>query len=251
MINSRRKSDQMKKSEEKLIVKGKRLDGRKPEEIRKIEMEIGVIPNANGSAQVKFGKTMVIAAVYGPRPLFPRFLQESDRGILKVKYNMATFSVDERIRPGPSRREIEISKVIRLALEPALFLENYPKTVVDVYVEVLQADGSTRVASINAASLALADAGIPMKDLVVGLSGGKVDGTLIIDLCGKEDNNSDADMPIAFMPTKNKITLLQMDGHLDKEEVKTIIKNVLKTGQEIYKKQVETLKKKYGERYEE
>ncbi len=237
----------MKKSEEKLIIKGKRLDGRKPDEVRKIEMEVGVIPNANGSARVSFGKTIVIAAVYGPRPLFPRFLRESDRAILKVKYDMATFSVEERKRPGPSRRGTEISKVMRLALEPALFLENYPKTVVDVYAEVLQADGSTRVTCINAASLALADAGIPMKDLVVGLSGGKIDGKLVLDLCGKEDNNSEADIPIAFMPTKNKITLLQMDGRLNPEEVKTIIKNVLKAGQDVYKKQVQALKKKYSE----
>ncbi len=237
----------MKKSGEKLIIKGKRLDGRKPDGVRKIEMEVGVIPNANGSARVGFGKTIAIAAVYGPRPLFPRFLRESDRAILKVKYNMATFSVEERIRPGPSRREIEISKVMRLALEPALFLENYPKTVVNVYIEILQADGSTRVTSINAASLALADAGVPMKDLIVGLSGGKVEDTLMVDLCGKEDNNSEADIPIAFMPTKNKITLLQMDGRLDPKEVKTIIKNVLKDGQDVYKKQVQALKKKYSE----
>lgn len=237
----------MEKTEEKLIVKGKRLDERKPDEVRKIEMKVGVIPNANGSALVSFGKTIVIAAVYGPRPLYPKHLQESDRGILQVKYNMATFSVEERIRPGPSRREIEISKVMRLALESALFLENYPKTVVDVYIEVLQADGSTRVASINAASLALADAGIPMKDLIVGLSGGKVDGMLVLDLNGKEDNNSEADIPMAFLPTKKQITLFQMDGRLDPEEVKTIVKNILKAGEEIYKKQVQALKKKYSE----
>jgi len=237
----------MKRTEEKLIVDGKRLDGRKPDEIREIEMKVGVIPNANGSAYVRFGKTIVVAAVYGPRQLHPKHLQEPDRAILQVRYDMATFSVEERARPGPSRREIEISKVMRLALEPALFLENYPKTVVDVYAEVLQADGSTRVTSINAASLALADAGVPMRDLVVGLSGGKVDGILVLDLCGKEDNYSDADIPMAFLPRKKEITLLQMDGRLTPEEVKTIIKNVLKAGQDVYKEQVKALKNRYSE----
>ncbi len=86
----------MTKTDEKLVVNGKRIDGRKPDELRKIEMEIGVIPNANGSARVSFGKTTAIAAVYGPRPLFPRHLQESDSGIIQFKYDMATFSVDER-----------------------------------------------------------------------------------------------------------------------------------------------------------
>lgn len=235
------------KTDKKLIVKGKRLDGRKPEETREVEMKVGIIPNANGSARVRFGRTIALAAVYGPRPLFPRHLRESDTGILKCRYNMAPFSVEERIRPGPSRREVEISKVTRLALEPALFLERYPKTVVDVFIDIMQADGSTRVTGINAASLALADAGVPMKGLVVGLSGGKIDGTLIIDLCGEEDNNSEADIPIAFLPTKKRITLIQMDGRLTPEEVKTIIKNVMKAGQDVYKKQVEALKKGYSE----
>ena len=235
------------KTDEKLIVKGERLDGRKPDEIRETEMKVGVIPNANGSAQVRFGDTIAIAGVYGPRPLFPKHLQESDRAIIKCRYNMAPFSVEERIRPGPSRRAVEISKVTRLALEPVLFLEEYPETVVDVYIEILQADGSTRVTGINAASLALADAGVPMKDLVVALSGGKVDDTLIIDLCGKEDNYSEADLPIAFLPRKKEITLLQMDGQLTPQEIKNILKNVLKAGEGIYKKQKDALMKKYEE----
>jgi exosome complex component RRP41 len=234
------------KADEKLIIDGKRLDGRKPDETREIEMKVGVIPNANGSAQVRFGNTVVIAGVYGPRILFPKHLQESDRAILQCRYSMAPFSVDERIRPGPSRRTVEISKVTRLALEPALFLEEYPESVVDVYIEVLQADGSTRVTGINAASLALADAGVPMRDLVVALSGGKIDDMIIIDLCGKEDNYSVADVPLAFLPRKKEITLLQMDGQLTPEEVKVIIKNILKTGEKVYKKQKEALMKKYG-----
>jgi len=234
------------KTKEKLIVKGKRLDGRKPDEIREIEMKVGVIPNADGSAQVRFGNTIAMAGVYGPRELFPKHRQEADKAIIQCRYNMAPFSVDERKRPGPSRRAIEISKVTRLALEPALFLKDYPEMVVDVYIEILQADGSTRVTGINAASLALADAGVPMKDLVVALSGGKVDDTLVIDLCGKEDNYGKADIPIVFLPRKKEITLLQMDGQLTVQEVKNIIKNVLKAGETVYKKQKEVLKKKYS-----
>jgi len=235
------------KTEEKLIIKGKRLDGRKPDEMRKIEMKVGIIPNAYGSAQVSFGNTVAIAGVYGPRVVHPRHRQKYDTAILQCRYNMAPFSVDDRARPGPSRRSSEITKVTRLALEPALFLEDYPKTAIDVYIEILQADGSTRVTGINAASLALADAGVPMKDLVVALSGGKVDDTLILDLCGKEDNYSDADIPCAIMPRRKKITLLQMDGRLMPEEVKTIIKNILKASEIVYEKQKEALRKRYKE----
>jgi len=237
----------MMKTDEKMIVNGKRLDGRKPDEMREIKMEVGVIPNADGSAMVSFGKTTAIAAVYGPRKLFPRHKQKSDTGIVQYNYDMATFSVDERKRPGPGRRETEISKVSRLALEPVLFLKGFPKTTVDVFIEIIEADGSTRVAAINAASLSLADAGIPMRDLIVGLSGGMIDGVPVIDLCGKEDNYCDADVPIAFLPNKNEITLLQMDGRLTPKETKTIVRNVLHVGKEVYKKQVEALKKKYSE----
>jgi exosome complex component RRP41 len=75
---------------------------------------------------------------------------------------MAPFSVQERKSPAPSRREIELSKVIRESLQPSVFMEYYPRTMIDVFIEILQADGGTRCASITAASLALADAGIPM-----------------------------------------------------------------------------------------
>ena len=230
-----------------LIKNGKRLDGRKPFEIRDVEMKVGVIPNANGSAMVRFGKTTAIAAVYGPRLLLPKHLQEMDRAIIQCRYNMAPFSTDERIKPGTSRRETEISKVIRLALEPVLFLENYPKTTIDVYIEIIQADGSTRVTSVNAASLALADAGIPMKDLIVALSGGKINGQLILDLNGLEDNNSEADVPMAFMANKKHITLLQMDGDLKHEEISKLINEMFKAGEDIYKKQIEALKSRYSD----
>ncbi|MCD6403500.1 MAG: exosome complex exonuclease Rrp41 [Candidatus Aenigmarchaeota archaeon] len=235
----------MKKIEEPLIVDGKRIDGRKPEEIREIEMRVGVIKNADGSALVRFGNTMVVAAVYGPKPLLPKHLQDPEKAILRCRYGMAPFSVPERARPGPDRRSIEISKVLRLALEPAIFLEEYPRAVIEVYAEVLQADGSTRVTSINAASLALADAGVPMRDLVVGLSGGKVDGTLILDLNGKEDNNCEADIPMGFMPRGEKITLLQMDGDLTPEEVKKIIRMVIDAGKKVYEEQKKALHAKY------
>jgi len=235
----------MMKTDEKLIINGKRLDKRKPMDIREIEMKVGVIPNANGSAYVRFGKTTAFAAVYGPRELIPRHLQEPDKAILRCYYNMAPFSVSDRKRPGPDRRAVEISKVTKLAIEPALFLEEFPETTIDVYIDIIQADGSTRVTGINAASLALADAGIPMRDLIVALSGGKIDDTLIIDLCGKEDNYSEADIPIAFLPNTKEITLLQMDGRITPQEVKDTIRNILKAGEQVYKKQKEALKNRY------
>lgn len=234
-----------KKTDVKLIVKGKRIDGRELDELRPIEMKTDVVNRANGSASVKFDKTQAIAAAYGPRALFPRYMQESDTGILRCRYNMASFSVDDRKSPGPDRRSVELSKVTRLALEPALFLKGFPKATVDVYIEILQADGSTRVAGINAASIALASAGIPMKDLIVACSVGKIDGKLIVDLNGEEDNCSEADLAFAMMGNKHKITLLQMDGAMTKEEIMQLLKMAEKSCEKIYEMQKKILKEKY------
>ncbi len=231
---------------EKLIdKKGLRLDGRKPEELRPVKLEVDVIPNADGSAYIEHGKNKILAAVYGPREVHPKHLSLQDRTVLKCRYHMAPFSVQERKSPAPSRREIELSKVIKESLEPAVFLEYYPRTMVDVFVEVLQADGGTRCASITAAALALADSGIPMKDLVVACAAGKVDDTIVLDLMDAEDKLGAADVPVALMPNLNAVTLLQMDGTLTQEEFESAVNMALEGCRKIYTMQKEALKTKY------
>ena len=148
--------------------KGLRTDGRRLDELRPLRLEVGVLSRADGSAYIEHGRNKIVAAVYGPRELHPRHLIKSDRAVLRVNYRMATFSVSERKRPAPSRREHEISMVLRNSLEPMVFLKLYPRAVVDLYIQVLEADGGSRTASATVASLALADAGIPMRGLVTG-----------------------------------------------------------------------------------
>ena len=84
----------------------KREDKRKADELRPVEMKVGVLKQADGSAMVRIGKTVAIAAVYGPRELNPRHRQESDTAILQCTYTMAPFSTKEWVRPGPSRRSV-------------------------------------------------------------------------------------------------------------------------------------------------
>jgi exosome complex component RRP41 len=236
----------MSEKTEKLIdKKGLRLDGRKPDELRPIKLEVGVLSNADGSAYIEQGKNKILAAVYGPKELHPKHMALPDRMVLRCRYHMAPFSVQERKSPAPSRREIELSKVIREALEPSIFLEYYPRTGIDIFIEVLQADGSTRCASIVAAALALADAGIPMRDLVVACSAGKIDDTIILDLMDTEDKMGSADVPVALMPNLNAITLLQMDGILTLEEFEKAVNLALEGCKKIYALQKEALKSKY------
>jgi exosome complex component RRP41 len=231
---------------EKLIDKeGKRVDGRQLDELRPIKLEVGILSNADGSAYIEQGKCKILAAVYGPREAHPKHLALPDRSLLQCRYHMAPFSVEERKSPAPSRREVELSKVIREALEPAVFLEYYPRASIDLFIEVLQADGGTRCAGITVAALALADAGIPMKDLIVACAAGKADGKLVLDLCDAEDKLGEADVPVAYMPTLDAITLLQMDGNLSVEEFEQAINLALTGCKQIYKMQKEALKAKY------
>jgi exosome complex component RRP41 len=231
---------------EKLIdKKGIRSDGRKADELRPLKLQVGVLSNADGSAYIEHGKNKILAAAFGPREMHPKHLAMPDRMVLRCRYHMAPFSVQERKSPAPSRREVELSKVIKEALEPALFPELYPRTGVDVFVEVLQADGGTRCASITAAALAIADAGVPMRDLVVACAAGKVEETIVLDLYDAEDKLGAADVPVAYMPNLNAVTLLQMDGILSAEEFEKALSMAMDGCKKIYEMQKEALKTKY------
>ena len=235
------------KKPEKLIDENDvRFDGRKLNEMRAVKLEVGILGNADGSAYIEQGKNKILAAVYGPREIHPKHQALPDRAALRCRYHMAPFSVQERKSPAPSRRELEISKVMREALEPSIFTEFYPRTAIDLFVEVLQADGGTRCAGITAASLALADAGIPMRDLVSACAAGKVEGRLVLDLSDLEDKSSDgADMPIAYMPNLNAVTLLQMDGQLTGEELEQVLNLGVEGCKQISQLQKEALRAKY------
>ncbi len=224
---------------------GLRIDGRKPDELRPIKIEVGVLNRADGSAYIEWGGNKILAAVYGPREAFPKHTQNPSRAIVNARYNMAAFSVDERKRPGPDRRAVEISKVISEALEASIFVEQFPRTSIDVYIEVLQADAGTRIAGLTAASVALADAGIPMKDLVVGCAAGKVDGKIVLDLNKEEDNYGEADLPLAIIPRTQEIVLMQMDGNMTREEVREAIEMAKKAALFISNLQKEALRAKY------
>jgi exosome complex component RRP41 len=225
--------------------KGRRLDGRKLDELRPIKMEVGVIDNANGSAYIEFGRNKIMAAVYGPKDVHPKHMTKTESAILKCRYHMTPFSTGTRKNPAPSRREIEISKIIREALEPAIIMTDYPRTAIHVYVEVLQSDGGSRCAGVTAASLALADAGINMRDLTSGCAAGKIDGKVALDLDEVEDMEGDADLPLAILPNLEKVTLMQLDGEFSRKEFMEAFKLAKKGCLKVYEMQRNALKDKY------
>jgi len=230
----------------------KREDGRSFEQLRPIEAKVGVIKNAEGSAYFKIGNTHAYAAVYGPRDLYPKFMQNPATGILRVNYNMMPFSAKEdRVRPGANRRSKEISLVTEKALQPVIDLSEYPNAVVDVFIELPQTDAGSRCAGICAASMALADAGINMKDLVGAIALGKIGDKIVVDLdyteeAYKEDGIAmSTDIPVAMIPSTGEVSLLQMDGFLTREELKEILKKAKVAIKQIADVQRDAVKKKF------
>lgn len=224
---------------------GLRVDGRRIDELRPIKLEVGVLDKADGSAYIEHGKNKILAAVYGPREAHPKHIALADRAVVRCRYHMAPFSTDERKSPAPSRRELELSKVIRESLEPSIMSEYFPRATIDIFIEVLQADAGTRCAGITSAALALADAGIPMKELVAGCAAGKIEGKVVLDLSDIEDKQGEADLPVALMARSNVVTLLQMDGSLTADEFNQAFEMATEACRKIYEMQREALKTKY------
>jgi len=226
----------------------KRHSGRKFDEMRPMSAKVGIVPRADGSAMFQVGKTQALAAVYGPRDLHPKFMQNPETGILRVHYNMMPFSgKGNRVRPGGGRRAKEISMVIKNSLLPVLDLKDFPNAVVDVFVELPQTDAGTRCAAITAAAMALADAGIIMKDLVCAVAAGRVEDKIVLDLDYYEDAHEDgADIPVAVLPGTGEVTLLQMDGVMTREQVVECITKARDASKQIYEVQKKALKDSFA-----
>ncbi|MDP7001896.1 MAG: exosome complex exonuclease Rrp41 [Candidatus Poseidoniaceae archaeon] len=224
---------------------GSRLDGRRVDESRPVEVKAGVIPAADGSAWVKHGLNEVVCAVYGPMEAHPRKIQKQDQAVLDVRYNMAPFSTSDRIRPGFNRRSREISKVTAEAFASAVMVERYPRSKIRIEIEILAAEAGTRCAGITAASVALADAGIPMRGMIVGVASGKIEDTVVLDLDKAEDNYGQADLPMGIMPTTGEIAFMQMDGDLSMDELQLAVDYNFAAAAEIHEIMTAALRARY------
>ncbi len=222
-----------------------RPDGRKRKEMRDLNIEVGILDRADGSAKVHLGKNIAIATVFGPRELHPRHLSRASEALLRINYRMATFSVVDYKRPFPSRREKEISKVLTEAFESVVLTKLWPRSAIDVHVQIFQSDGGTRTAAAIAVSAALADAGIPMRDLTGAIASGIYEDEVCLDLCGIEDMKGTGDMPILYSPNVDEISLFQLDGMFTFEQFKEAFELSLSTIPLITEKIKETLRNKY------
>jgi exosome complex component RRP41 len=222
-----------------------RPDGRTQKALRDLKIEVGILDRAEGSSRVDLGRNIAIATIFGPREMHPKHAARADRAQMRINYRMATFSVDDYKRPFPSRREKEISKVLSEAFESLVLLDNWPRSVIDVHVQMFQSDGGTRTAAAIAISAALADAGIPMRDLPAGIATGLYEDYVCLDLTGHEDMKGEGDMPIMYAPAVDEISLFQLDGQFTFEQFKDAYHTSIDAIKEISQKIKDAVKAKY------
>ncbi|KAK7793398.1 hypothetical protein R5R35_014305 [Gryllus longicercus] len=215
---------------------GLRLDGRRPNELRKIRCKLGVFNQPDGSAYLEQGNTKVLAAVYGPHEIRgSRTKALHDQALINCQYSMATFSTGERKRrPRGDRKSIEMSIHLRQALQAVIKTELYARSQIDIFVEVLQADGGNYCTCVNAATLALIDAGIPITEYMVACTASLANGeTPLVDISHLEETSGGPNLTVAAMPMSGQIVLLEMSQRFHLDHLDKVMKHALRGCQEI------------------
>ncbi len=196
---------------------GKRLDNRGTDEIRDIECEVGILPRSHGSALFTRGETQsLVACTLGTEFDSERLdgIREEKRRRFYLHYNFPAFCVGEAWpNRGPKRREIGHGALAERSIIPVLpDFESFPYTV-RIVSDVMESNGSSSMATVTGATLALMDAGVPIKRPVAGIAMGMVkegdDIAILTDISGSEDHDGDMDFKVAG--TQAGITALQMD----------------------------------------
>ncbi len=205
-----------------LSEEGKRVDGRQIDEIRPLAAEVGILPRTHGSGLFTRGQTQVLTvatlAPIGEAQKIDGIDNDESKRYMH-HYNFPSYSVGEtRPSRGPGRREIGHGALAEKALEPVIPSEDEFPYAIRLVSEVLSSNGSTSQGSICASTLALMDAGVPIKEPVAGISVGLItrdDGSFMtmLDIQGVEDFFGDMDFKVGG--TKNGITAIQVDIKVD------------------------------------
>ncbi len=207
---------------DKILQKEERPDGRRPKEIRKISSQVAILPRTHGTGLFQRGQTQVLTVATLGAPGDEQIIDTMEVDEKKRyihHYNFPPYSVGE-VRPmrGPGRREIGHGALAEKALEPVLpSKDDFPYTILLVS-EVMSSNGSSSMASTCGSTLALMDAGVPIKAPVSGIAMGIVTGEngeykILSDIQGPEDHWGDMDFKVAG--TKKGITAMQLDVKID------------------------------------
>ena len=201
-----------------MLNENKRVDGRSFTEIRPITIDVGVLPRTHGSAIFTRGETQALVTVTLGTPQEAQKIEDFEGETFQrfmLHYNFPPFSVGEvKFLRGPARREIGHGNLARRALAPLLPAEDEFAYTIRIVSDILESNGSSSMASVCGGSLALMQAGVPMRSAVGGVAMGLVSGennkyAILSDIAGMEDHEGDMDFKVAG--SRNGITALQMD----------------------------------------
>jgi exosome complex component RRP41 len=196
-----------------LALSNLRNDGRQPHEVRRMQGELGVVPGSVGSAVVHMGLTACVAVVTGPMECARRSEEQADRAMLEVSLQLAPFATAERrvVNSASDRRLIEGGQQIQRALEATVLLQTYPRTRIAIHIVVLSDDGGRICAALNAATLALMDAGLALKDFCCACAAGVAStssSTILVDLNRLEEQGDTAMATVAILPQRGGTMVL-------------------------------------------
>lgn len=218
---------------------GIRLDGRKTLELRPINCKLGVFSQADGSAYLEMGNTSVLAAVFGPHEITKSGKSrggQQDKAYVNCQYSQATFSTIERKKkPRADVRSSELTNTIREIFDNVILTNVFPNSQIDIFLEVLQSDGSNLSACVNAATLALIHAGIPIKDFVISCSTSLIDSNTLVDISHVEE--SATSMPVltlSVLPKSNQIVSMESSGRVPLDKLNVLIDSAAKACEEIH-----------------
>jgi exosome complex component RRP41 len=234
-----------------------RKDGRRPNEIRRVKIELGCVMNdscSTGSCLFEMGLTSVLASVMGPTECSRRSEELPDRASVSVQVRMAPFAssstaMERRIiNPTTDRKLLEMSHLLQQVLEASILLTLYPRAKILVHVYILADDGGRLCAAINAVTCALTNAGIGLKDMVCSCSAGLVarssasarqhpnNNRPLVDL-NRIELQSDEDvvyLPCAIMPQRNTIVLAQCESRLNLHSYEEVLTAAIHGCQSIF-----------------
>ena len=216
---------------------GLRIDGRRPKEVRQLQIDFGVVSGAQGSCCLAQGDTKVIASVMGPKEVAYASQAEHDRAVLKCEFYSSPFApAQRRQRSAGDRRAVAAGRVLQKALEATVLTHLFPRSQIDVFVHVLQADGGAECAAVNAATLALCDAGIPMRELVVACAAGHLAGHTLVDLNYLEESAGGPVVPVSLLPRANKLVSLSLQAKLPLDAFDAVMGGAMDGCRRIYQK---------------
>ncbi|XP_019961562.1 exosome complex component MTR3 [Paralichthys olivaceus] len=206
--------------------RGARADGRRRDQVdvRPVFVRCGLVSQAKGSAYIEAGSTKLLCCVYGPKETERKDETDMKCGRLTTDMRFAPFSCPERGSWIQGSQEKDFSLMLHESLQPAVCLHKYPRSQIEVNVMVLENSGSVLAHAVTCASLALADAGIEMYDLVLGCSIRQDGDSYVVDpsyteqnSCSSVDGENQGNLTVAFLPSLNQISGLQSDGEMTEE----------------------------------